>query len=51
MTRADYLFLALIVAGLILGLAHVSLAWGWHSALAYGGVVCVGAGVIGGLRR
>ena len=30
MTRTDYLFLALIVAGLALGLAHVSLAWGWH---------------------
>ena len=51
MTRTDYICLALIAAGLILGLAHVGLVWGWHNALAYGGVVCVGVGVIGGLHR
>ena len=51
MTRTDHFFLALIVLGLMLGLAHVWLAWGWLNALVYGGVVCVGGGVIGGLRK
>lgn len=51
MTRTDYCFLALIILGLVLGLGFVWLEWGWHDAVGYAAVVCVGVGVFGGLRR
>ena len=51
MTRTDYLFLGLILAGLAMGLAYFWLVWGWHNALAVAAATCVFAGVVGGLRK
>ena len=51
MTRTDFGFLALIILGLLLGMAYVIIGYGWHSAMLYGGIVCFCAGLIGGFRR
>ncbi len=51
LNRLDLFFLALIVLGLGLGAGYIVLEWGWEHAIAYGGIVCLGAGVIGGMRR
>lgn len=51
MSKADYLFLAMITLGLALGLAYVFVGYGWDSAILYTGVVFFAAGVIGGLRK
>jgi len=51
MTRTDFGFLALIILGLFLGLGYVLIGYGWHDAMLYGGLVCFGAGLIGGFRK
>lgn len=49
--RLDLFFLTLINLGLGLGAFYIVLELGWEAGIGYGAVVCVGAGVIGGMRR
>ncbi|MDE2901778.1 MAG: hypothetical protein OXP73_01985 [Chloroflexota bacterium] len=51
MNRLDLFFLTLINLGLGLGAFYIVLELGWEAGIGYGAVVCVGAGVIGGMRR
>ena len=51
LNRLDLVFLTLIILGLGLGAGYVWLEWGWEHAIGYGAVVCVAAGVLGGIRR
>ena len=51
MSKADYLFLAMMTLGLVLGLAYVLIGYGWDNAILYTGVVLFAAGLVGGLRK